>query len=395
MRPDRRIRDRRHGPATGRRSRRDAWDLDRRPAPPDADGFEAGVIPLHPATSGLEPELAALSAELAIAGARARAGTSIGRVESDDELAPSATFAADLRARLLAQFPAPVAAGAAVAAGAGATRPAPLAAPVTFDGPAIPGVLQPVRSALFDQLAAPRWTALAAAAVIVFAAVGLATDRVTPNVPMARIASATGASIVHGGAVRAAAAGAPLAVGDVVRVADGGDATVTIDASEARLGPGASIELDEVDASRIELVQLGGRVYHRVDVPAGQTYAVRTASITWTARGTAFDVERTALGAGTERVTVLAVQHSIAIDGPDLDGSLSEGRRAVVVLSGASPDVHLGEVDGSTLADPWLVVNAERDRAEGRSLGILAGRRPQEPSNRGGRRSTNAVMPSA
>ena len=376
MRPDRRLRDRRHGPAGGRPSRRDPWDLDRRSGGPDRDGFDAGGIPLHGATSGLEPELAALSAELAIAGARARAGTSIGRVESDDELAPAAAFAADLRARLLAQLPAPVAAGAGGAAGttgvAGVAHAASLAGPVGLDAGATPGALRPVRSTLFDELAAPRWTALAAAALIVFAAVGLATDRVTANVPEARIASAAGASIVHGGAARAASAGATLAVGDVVRVADGGEAIVTIDASEARLGPGASIEVDEVDASAIELVQLSGRVYHRVDVPAGQTYALRTASVRWTAHGTAFDVERTALG-GTERITVLAVQHTIAIDGPDLDGSLTEGRRAVVILGGASPDVHLGEVDGSTLADPWLVANADRDRAEGRPLGILAG----------------------
>jgi hypothetical protein len=345
MRPDRRFREPRHRLDGWRRAAARPWDVD--PPRPDPAAFDGPIIPLHGATTDLEPELAALSAELAIAGSRAR-------VHTDPDLAPGADFAASLRDRLLAQLP----------------QPAPVAAAGVGGAVAVPAA-RPSPTALFDHLAAPRWTALAAAAVIVFAAIGVTTDRVVPVAPQAHVASASGATIRHDGTDRAATAGATIAAGDTVTVGSGGQAVLAVGESEARLGSDASVEVDRLATDGIELVQLAGRVYHRVDVPTGASYVVRTASVSWTATGTAFDVDRE-LASGGERVTVLAVQHAITIQGPDLTGSLLEGRRAVVQLGGELPEVTIGDAAPGTLDDPWLVSNARRDREQGLPLGILA-----------------------
>jgi hypothetical protein len=348
MRPDRRRREPRHRLGGWRRASARAWDVD--PARADPGQFDGPVIPLHAAIGDLEPELAALSAELAIAGSRALAASAA-------MSAPAPEFAAALRERLVGQLPQPAPSGPATG-----PRDATIAVPVAH----------PVRSSLFDQLAAPRWTALTAAAVIVFAAIGLTTDRVVPVPPGAHVAAASAASIRHGGSERAAAAGATIGAGDTVAVAAGGEAILVIGGSEARLDGGATVELDRLDSRGIELIQLTGHAYHRVDVPSGASYLVRTASITWTAQGTAFDVDREVVD-GAEQVTVLAVQHAVGIEGPDLTGSVLEGRRAVVRLGGELPDVAIGDADVASLHDPWLIANARRDRDEGRPLGILAG----------------------
>ena len=44
-----------------------------------------------------------------------------------------------------------------------------------------PALARPLQPSLFDHLAAPRWTALATATLIAFVAIGLATERGTPN----------------------------------------------------------------------------------------------------------------------------------------------------------------------------------------------------------------------
>jgi hypothetical protein len=69
---------------------------------------------------------------------------------------------------------------------------------------------------------------------------------------------------------------------------------------------------------------------------------------------------------------MLAVQHAVDVAGPDVDATVGEGREAVVLLGGETPDVATGTVPASALSDPWLVRNARVDRSEGRPLGILA-----------------------
>jgi hypothetical protein len=207
--------------------------------------------------------------------------------------------------------------------------------------------------------------------VIVFAAFGLSVSRLAPVAP--RIASAVGATVSHDGLVRTAAAGGPLLVGDTVSVGDGGSATLQFGASEARLAAGAIVRIGRVDAEGIGLGQLAGRVYHRVDVPTGTSYVVTTASIAWTAHGTAFDLDREPLASGhSEQVTLTAVQHAVDLHGPDVDGTVGEGRRAVVILGGETPDVATTAVPGAALSDPWLIANGRLDLAQGRPLGILA-----------------------
>ena len=355
------------------------FDVDR----PVDEAFVGDVIPFADPSVDADPELAALAAELAAAGTRARRDDpAIG-----GDLRPSPTFAADLRARLLAGLPSPESAIAAPSA-----RPVPAASATTTAIAAawVGGAPvatnrnegKPQRSTLvtatpriqwrlFDQVAAPRWTALAAAAVIVFAAFGLSASRLAPVAP--RIASAVGATVSHDGLVRTAAAGGPLLVGDTVLVGDGGSATLQFGASEARLAAGAIVRIGRVDAEGIGLGQLAGRVYHRVDVATGTSYVVTTASIAWTAHGTAFDLDREPLASGhSERVTLTAIQHAVDLHGPDVDGTVGEGRQAVVILGGETPDVSTTAVPGTALMDPWLIANGRRDLAQGRPLGILA-----------------------
>ena len=386
MRPDRfgRGGGRRRGSPfdrTDERLRRLAggFDVDR----PADEAFVGDVIPFADPAVDADPELAAMAAELDAAGTRARRDDpAIG-----GDLRPSPTFAADLRARLLAGLPSADRAIAAPSArptlAAAATTTATAAAwtggvPVATarnDDQAQRSTLASatprIQWRLFDQVTAPRWTALAAAAVIVFAAFGLSASRLAPVAP--RIASAVGATVSHDGLVRTAAAGGPLLVGDTVSVGDGGSATLQFGASEARLAAGAILRIGRVDAEGIGLGQLAGRVYHRVDVPTGTSYVVTTASIAWTAHGTAFDLDREPLASGhSEQVTLTAIQNAVDLRGPDVDGLVGEGRRAVVILGGETPDVATTAVPGAALTDPWLVANGRLDLAQGRPLGILA-----------------------
>jgi outer membrane biosynthesis protein TonB len=386
MRPDRfgRGAGRRRGSPfdrTDERLRRLAggFDVDR----PADEAFVGDVIPFADPSVDADPELAALASELVAAGTRARRDDpAIG-----GDLRPSPTFAADLRARLLAGLPsaenaiaAPsarpaLAAAATTAASAGAWAGRVPVTTARNDDQAqrwtLASATPRIRWRLFDQVTAPRWTALAAAAVIVFAAFGLSASRLAPVAP--RIASAVGATVSHDGLVRTAAAGGPLLVGDTVSVGDGGSATLQFGASEARLAAGAVVRIGRVDAEGIGLGQLAGRVYHRVDLPTGTSYVVTTASIAWTAHGTAFDLDREPLTSGrSEQVTLTAIQHAVELHGPDVDGTVGEGRRAVVILGGETPDVATTAVPGAASTDPWLIANGRLDLAQGRPLGILA-----------------------
>lgn len=363
MRPDR------SGPAEPRRRRgapgrraddRFPVEAMSRPAESDGRSFVSGPI---------DPDLEALAAELARVGATAR---------SDERTsAPNPAFAADLRVRLLAQLPAAAPALATPTADA-AVRPVPASgsAPSPAAGPTpLPSVVRLAprisrRSPTI--LPAPRWTALTAAAVIVLSVIGITADPIRPVAPTATTTAASATILVRDGLRRPLEAGTQLRPGDEVRVADDGAATIAFGASQARLDGGADLRIDVVSADRIIVDQIDGRVFHRVVGEPGRSYTVETASLDWTARGTAFDIDRSLDGDG-ERVVLTAIEHDVRLTGPDLSAVVEQGRRAVVRLGGELPDVTTEGVPVAALRDPWLVGNARLDLALGNPLGILAG----------------------
>jgi hypothetical protein len=123
------------------------------------------------------------------------------------------------------------------------------------------------------------------------------------------------------------------------------------------------------------VTQLSGRVYHRVSVPAGGEYSVVTASVTWEANGTAFDIDRHSTAGGGEEVVGLALQHGLDLTGPQLQVSVAEGNSATVTLTpdgstAGSPVI--GAITAAQLGSPWLAANAALDLKLGLPLGFLA-----------------------
>ena len=312
-----------------------------------------------------DADFVAISTELARAGAVVRA-----RELAHGTTSPRHAFAADLRARLLAVCPsaepgiapaAPRLAGG-VLDGSDGAMPALRPLDLSADGPLR-------RTSLI--LPAPRWTALAASALIALSVVGFGIDRL-PAVPPVQAASASDAILIRDGLRERLRAGAALRPGDEIRVESDGAAVLDVGAGQARLLGGAGLRIDVVAVDRIVLAQLEGRVFHRVVVPPGQTYTVRTASVEWTASGTAFDIDLETVD-GVEQAAVAALQHDVILSGPGLRTRLGEGQRAVTRLAGADVDVSIDEIDGRSLADPWLVSNARTDQALGNPLGVLGG----------------------
>ena len=321
----------------------------------------------HLATGPTDPELDDLTLELERAGAGARERSS-GLVADG----PSPAFAADLRARLLASYPSQAADDHTAPAAErtlapAAERIAPVAERTT---PIAERVVPFVARKSPTILPAPRWTALAVAAALILSVVGFNASLFRPEAPTAVARVAAGATLVRDGSRAALAAGTELRVGDQIRVATDGRATVDLGGSQARLAGGAELRIDALAVDRIVVVQLDGRVFHRVVAAPGTTYTVETASLDWTARGTAFDMDREPDGDG-EVVTLTAIQHGVKLSGPNLLATIDEGRRAVVHLGDGEPDLSTGEVPTQALRDPWLVENARRDLALGYPIGIL------------------------
>ncbi len=334
---------------------------------PAVDAHPGGeLIPLTEAARdrSLEPALAGLAAELEEAGARSRAGAQNSGLDR-----PSPLFAASLRERLLGQLPVPVTGTADRGVTVGAAPRTVLVVPTRPLRPIV------ARREL-ARMPAPRWTALTAAAVIALAAIGLSASRLAPNAPSSRAGAVADATLTRAGTTSALVAGATLLPGDTVAVASDGRATLRFGDSETRLDGGATIRIETVDTARIVLVQIAGRVYHRVVPDPGQSYTVETASLGWTAHGTAFDLDREPVAGtsgGAELVSLDAIEHSVDLAGPGLEARIAEGRRAVVRLGGEIPDVATGDVTPDALGDAWLIANARLDQAAGRPLGILAG----------------------
>ena len=293
-----------------------------------------------------DPAVLGLAEELTRGGFVAR------RAAAGASGALSHAFAMDLRARLLTGYAPAVAADA-------------VAQPI---GAAVPAVARIAKGRVFP---APRWTALAAAAILLLSVIGLNASLVRPQVPTAHASVVSGATLVRDGTTGSLADGAALRVGDEVRVQPDGRATIMIGATEARLAGGADLRIDLVSADRIVVAQIAGRVYHRVVVDAGATYTVQTATLDWIARGTAFDLDRQGPDAGG-RLILTAIQHDVQVSGPAVRATIDERQQGVATL-GDAPSVSIGEAPASALRDPWLIANARLDRALGYPLGIFDG----------------------
>jgi hypothetical protein len=361
-----------------------------------------------------DADFGALEAELAAAGARARRGS---------PGAPTPAFAAALRERLVASFGArgdgagvgaetwsgtaggAVAcggvAGAAGAAARGTIAGGAIAVDPSWDSPARgstssrahgaddarirplptgpvdhPPATLAVRTALRTPtvLPAPRWSILAAAAILIVAVVGLNAGILFTAPPDSRVAAATGAELVRDGETTALVAGTELEPADEIRVAGDGSAALQLGGSRIRLAGGADVRLTTIEPSRIAVDQLAGRAWHRVVLPAGGRYVVTTGDVTWTAAGTAFDLDRSGPAAAAgDVVHELSVQHDVVAEGPGLRVTIDEGRGATVRLGG-SPTVATRDVGQATAAaDPWIRANAAIDAADGLPLGLLEG----------------------
>ena len=310
---------------------------------------------------GADTVLDALAAELTAGGERARTATA-GE--------PRAGFAADLRARLLADLPvvAPVAAPPLDRARAGRAGPERFSPrPVTPRITARPPILLP----------APRWTALAIAAVVLVAVVGLGPSRMWTGPAELRAGNVAAATLTRDGVTSELTAAEALRPGDLITTGPDGFATLELATSRVRLDGGTAMHLVEANATRVDLEQSTGRAWHRVGGP-DVTYAVHTEEVTWTADGTAFDLRlETGPALGDAWVRGIGIEHDVAISGPNLTATLDEGAVARIRIGGAPggvADVALGPVTDADLRNPWLIDNARRDARLGFDPGILEGR---------------------
>jgi hypothetical protein len=338
--------------------------------PGDADDV---IVPL-PAIP-LEPELAALDAELERAASRAARARDRGGRER-----PSPAFAATLREQLLAAAatPAwPTAAGSTGAAWGAEHRGMPaLAGPGETPGGALP-VRPSVARRTPTVLPAPRWSIVGIAAVLVASLLLLQGGRLLTAPAPARALEAVGASLWRGGVSSPLGAGAAITAGDTVTVDDDGRAALQLGGSTVRLDGGAALRVDGLNGG-IALDQLRGRAWHRVDVEPGTTYVVTTGDLQWTALGTAFDLDREPLDGG-DHLRLAAVQHDVSVSGPGVALRVPEGSVAVID-TGRAPDVSVTSLHPADLADPWLLANARLDRLAGFETGVLEAALAEAPS---------------
>ena len=220
-----------------------------------------------------------------------------------------------------------------------------------------------------------RWIAAGLAASVAIASLLYGSGILWPVRTVATTDEALGATLVRGSASMALVPGVELREGDEIKVADGGRATLQIGGSYVRMAGGADVRFTSLDPNHVALGQIAGRVYHRVAVPAGGDYQVTTASVTWKAQGTVFDLDRHSTAGGGEEVRGLALFDGIDVHGPQLQATLAEGTSATVVLSpdgtpSGSPVIE--PIAAATLADAWLQGNAGLDARLGLPLGLLA-----------------------
>ena len=209
---------------------------------------------------------------------------------------------------------------------------------------------------------------MAVAAAIMVALIGLGPTRLLAGPAELRAGDVAAATLSRDGLTTDLRRAEVLRAGDIITTAPDGHATLELGASRARLDGGdqASASIEASASARRSRPDRPAATWHRVGGPA-VSYAVRTADVTWTADGTAFDL-RLETDAGWRRTWArgIGVEHDVAISGPSLYATLDEGAVARIRLGGAPgsvADVALGPVTDADLADPWLIANARRDVA--------------------------------
>jgi hypothetical protein len=354
-----------------------------------AGGPTASTLPMAepiPFTAAADPagdELGALSTSLAGAGRRARS-----RKAQAESARPEPAYSQGLRDQLTQATPtSAVASGAAVAGGAAAASAAsttnapasdglgPLSRPRVTAGTATSSTARSGGGgATHRGRQAALWVVLGAAAlVLAVATAGIVSGRLAGTAGD-RAVEASGTTLIHAGASSNLAAGGALANGDEIRVSAGGHATLQIGSSQARLAGGADVVLDSLDPAQVALDLRAGRAYSRVSLPAGGSYIVVTGPYSWSATGTAFDLDRVALPGGTEEITLLALEHSVSVSGPDAETEVDQGSAATVQVGGSAPaGLTVNPIPTSAFSDSWLIANAQADEQLGDPIGALAG----------------------
>jgi hypothetical protein len=209
--------------------------------------------------------------------------------------------------------------------------------------------------------------------VLALAAAGLVSGRFAV-IPANRVGEASDATLIRTGGSQPLETGGVLNAGDEIRVAADGHATLVLGSSQARLAGGADLRVNILSSSNVQLALLTGRAYNRVVLPAGGTYTVVTGPYSWTAAGTAFDVQRTPAPSGGELVVALALEHALTIDGPETQQQVPEGSSASVLFGNpTSTGVTVGPIPTTDFSDPWLINNAKTDESEAYPIGALAG----------------------
>lgn len=220
-----------------------------------------------------------------------------------------------------------------------------------------------------------RWLAVGLAASVAIASLVYGTTLLVPARTVSTASQADAATLVRGDVSNALVAGTQLHEGDEIRVAAAGSATLQLGDSYVRMAGGADLQIKSLDPSHLNVDQITGRVYHRVTVPAGSDYQVETATVTWRATGTAFDLDRTFTSGGGEQVLGLALYDGLGVRGPGVQDSLAEGMSATIVLRpdgtlAGSPVIE--PISAQAMSSPWLLANANLDAVLGLPLGHLA-----------------------
>lgn len=295
----------------------------------------------------------ALSADLTAAGRRARA-----RKAQLIAVRPDPGFSVALRERLIQPD-----AGRTIDAGSEGSAAA------AFQGQAVAAASKGRHGSGFR-----RWAAFGLAGLVVAGAAAVVASGWLGATPANRAGEATDATLIRSGGSQALTAGTTLSAGDEIRIGAGGHATLLLGSSQARLAAGADVRLNVLSSSVTQVALLAGRAYDRVVLPAGGTYEVVTGPYTWTASGTAFDLNRTPAAAGGEEVNVLALEHSVNVAGPATNQQIPEGSAVSVVFgSPASDGLSVGPIPPGVFSDPWLINNAKIDESLGFPIGALAG----------------------
>ena len=220
-----------------------------------------------------------------------------------------------------------------------------------------------------------RWIGVGLAASIAAASLIYGSGVFMTPKSAASAGDAVAATLIRGGTATALVDGMQLRENDEIKVGSDGRATLQLGGSYVRMAPGSDVQLQSLDASHLVVGQIAGRAYHRVVVPAGGTYEVTTATVTWKAVGTAFDVDRELTAGGGEQVRGLALYDGLDVTGPGLRNNVAEGSSATIVLrSDGAPagSAGISPITSQTLADTWLIGNAAIDARLGLPLGQLA-----------------------